>query len=246
MGLLLMWGWIALEAKAEDAMDKLLKISVKNGELDYSYLKTMEPIVDARLKEMSSLALNDKSEAFKKAFWINAYNLSTIKLILRNFPIKSIQAIPNHKRWEWKGWGFDGQLWSLNDIERQIFRAMGDPRVYFAIHSASKSGPKLSANFYNAEQIEEQLNEAAKAFLKDKVRGMKMKSELNFLGLESEKPEVFISQIFKFYGEDFVKKSGSIPDFLNLYGDEKFRKFFASGQTVDWHYLEFDWALNGR
>ena len=244
--LLLMWGGLAVESLAEEVIDKLLKISVQNGEIDYSYLKTMESIVDARLKEMSNLDLSANSEAFKKAFWINAYNLSLIKLILRHFPIKSIKAIPRHQCWDWKGWTYDGQLWSLNDIELKIFRPMCDPRVFFAIHSASKSGPKLSGAFYKAEQIEEQLNDATKAFMRDKVRGLKIRPKLNFLGVENENPEVFISQIFKFYLEDFVKKSGSIPEFLNLYGDEKFRKIFSSGRMVDWHYLEFDWTLNGR
>ena len=54
---------------------------LRNG-LDSKYMKLVEAI---RLKIESPTALDGKSENFKKAFLINAYNFNVIQIIVRNF-----------------------------------------------------------------------------------------------------------------------------------------------------------------
>ena len=67
----------------------------------------------------------------KLAFWINAYNAYTIKLINDNWPLKSIKDIENP--WTGNLYPVGGEFVSLNDIEHKVLRKMQEPRVHFAI-----------------------------------------------------------------------------------------------------------------
>ena len=95
------------------------------------------------------------------AFWINAYNAVTIKGILREYPTTSIR---NHtaKLLGYNIWKDllltvgDTQI-SLNDMEHEVLRKMGDPRIHFAIVCASHSCPRLLNQAYTAQDLENQL-----------------------------------------------------------------------------------------
>ena len=227
-------------------MDNLLKICVHKGVVDYSYLKTKESIVDQKIKELSLMDLQKASDNEKKAFWINAYNLSTIKLILMHYPVKSIKDIPVKARWEWNGWKFNNRELSLDDIENKILRPMGDPRIHFAINCASKSCPEIANEFYDSDRINEQLDRSTVQFLRDKSRGLKIEHYKSYFGWGSEVTAVKISKLFNWFGVDFIKYKGSISGFLKGYTDKDITKQIELLQDEDFNYLDYDWTLNGR
>lgn len=157
------------------------------------------------------------------AYWINAYNAYTIKLIIDNYPINSIKDIRNP--WDEKFIPFDGQLISLNFIEHEILRKMDEPRIHFAIVCASVSCPKLQNDAFVPNQLEKQLTVATKSFLADTDRNDITKNELR------------ISQIFKWFTKDF-KQNGSLIEFLNKYTDKEI------SESAKLTYLDYNWALN--
>ncbi|MCK7483684.1 MAG: DUF547 domain-containing protein, partial [Candidatus Moduliflexus flocculans] len=81
------------------------------------------------------------------AFYINAYNAWTIKLILTGYPgVKSIKDLGSLLQSPWKKEfvRIHGKTLSLDDIEHSILRPrFKDPRVHFAIVCASKGCPPL-------------------------------------------------------------------------------------------------------
>src|SRR6185437_11852104 len=87
----------------------------------------------------------------KEAYWINAYNAFTIKLIIDHYPVKSIKDIgPKHQipfvntPWEKKFFRIGKKKYKLDRIEHHILRKQfDDPRVHFAIVCASMSCAKL-------------------------------------------------------------------------------------------------------
>src|SRR5690606_8831711 len=86
------------------------------------------------------------------AYYINVYNANTIKLILENYPTKSIKDIKNP--WLKNRVKIGDKDFSLADIENGILRKMDEPRIHFAINCASFSCPKLLNTAYTANNVE--------------------------------------------------------------------------------------------
>ena len=65
--------------------DELLHQYVKNGQVDYTGLKKKEAQLDIYLEYLAATDPAQMPENDRFAFYINAYNAYTIKLILKNF-----------------------------------------------------------------------------------------------------------------------------------------------------------------
>ena len=134
-------------AGLHDAYNTLLSKYVSgSGVVDYSGLKKEEKILDQYLKDLSAQvpSVNDKT-AKALAFWINAYNAYTLKLILKNWPVKSITDLNNGKPWDVKWIQLGNKSYSLNNIEHDIIRPVfNDPRIHFAVNCAAKSCPTIN------------------------------------------------------------------------------------------------------
>jgi hypothetical protein len=157
-----------------------------------------------------------------KSYWINTYNALTIKLILNNYPINSIKDINNP--WGEKIINYNSSNYSLEEIEHDILRKMGDPRIHFAINCASISCPKLSKLAYFPYKIDKQLDDATKVFLKDFD-----KNEIN-------KNEIKISKIFLWFKKDF----GNTNNLLSFI--QKHSRVKMDNPKIK--YLPYNWELN--
>ncbi len=158
------------------------------------------------------------------AYWMNAYNAFTVKLILDHYPLKSIKDIKDP--WDLRFFKLGPKWYTLNDIEHRILRKMEDPRIHFGINCASVSCPRLLNKAFTAKNVDQELEKLAIAFINDPKRN----------SISSEKIE--ISKIFSWFAKDF-KKEGSLIDFLNTYSnieiDKNAKKSF---KTYDWNLNE--------
>ncbi len=219
------------------AWDKLLKKHVKSGGLvDYKGFKANSAELQ-RYLDLLDANKPDESEWSREeqlAYWINAYNAFTIKLIVDNYPVKSIKdlnpvlSIPTVRSiWSKKLFRIGGELISLDEIEHGILRKkFEEPRIHFAINCASFSCPVLRAEAYFSEKINEQLEEQTVLFLNDPTRNI----------ITTDNPKV--SKIFSWFKKDF-KKNGTVIDFLNQYV-----KDVKVDRGADLDYLDYDWKLN--
>jgi hypothetical protein len=75
------------------------------------------------------------------AHWINAYNILAIDLVVRGYPLESIRDLGSLFRPVWRrpAGRIEGRELSLDEIEHEILRPMGDPRIHAAIVCASLS-----------------------------------------------------------------------------------------------------------
>ena len=139
------------------------------------------------------------------AFYINAYNAWTIKLVLDKYPIKSVRdASPLFGLFLRKNIRVAGEKMSLNHLEKDIIRKkFNDPRVHFAVNCGSTSCPPLRKGAYDAKALDEELDARTKAFT------------LSDAGVEksADGKKVRVSKIFKWYDEDF-KGEGSAREFI--------------------------------
>ena len=169
----------------------------------------------------------------KLAYWINAYNAFTIKLIVDHHPVQSIKDIKKgipfiNSVWDVSFFEIGGKKMNLNGIEHSILRKEFDePRIHFAIVCASKSCPKLRDEAFVADRLEQQLQEQAVDFVNDTNKN------------DIEVEEIRISSIFKWFSKDFTQ-NGTIQDFIRPMSD---RDFVTSAKVK---YLDYDWSLNGE
>lgn len=203
----------------------LKKYVNNNGDVNYKAFMKDKNALDTYINILSANSPTAKwSKNEKLAYYINLYNAATVKLILDNYPLKSIKDIKNPWDNSWIKIGND--TYSLGDIEHKILRKMDEPRIHFAINCASYSCPKLANIPFLASTLELQLKKATFDFVNDPSKNK----------ITSEKLE--LSNIFKWFKGDFTN-NGSLIDFLQPYTK------LAINPKAKINYTDYDWSLNG-
>ena len=202
----------ALPARAQEgAFDTsayalvLEKYVTPSGEVRYAELKSSTADLDSFVRQLAAVSPENRPDLFptaaaRMAYWINAYNAFVIHAVLRAYPLESVRDMK-------LGFGLlffkralfvaGGKRYSLDDIEHGILRRQfADPRIHFAVNCASLSCPSIRREPYAAERLEEQLEEAAREFI-GKEDNVWMRGDV-----------LFLSKIFDWYGEDFLKALG--------------------------------------
>jgi hypothetical protein len=203
---------------SHEIWNKLLKKNVSpEGKVNYKGFKADSAELGKYLKLLSDNPPDAKtwSANEQKAYWINAYNAFTVKLILKYYPVKSIKDIGSkiqipfvNTPWDVKFIVIGKDKMDLNNIEHgKLRRQFEDPRIHFSIVCASKSCPILLNEAYEASKLDQQLDNQARVFLKDPFRNK----------ITADKPE--LSKLFEWYKLDFTKKT-SLIEFLNKYEPE--------------------------
>ena len=221
---------ISVKVKGIDhsAFDALLTAYVSSsGKVDYQAIKDKVIILDKYLDYLSqNVPKSFASKNEKLAFWINAYNASTIKLLVDNYPVESIMDLHGGKAFDNKWLSMGDEKLSLNDIENNKIRAkFNEPRIHFAVNCAAKSCPPILNRAWTAVNIQAYLEARAKTFINN--------SAYNKLSVGS----VQISKIFEWYAKDFPE---DIVSYLNKYSNTQID---ADAQVS---YIEYDWTLNGK
>lgn len=210
--------------------DLLQKHVDESGNVDYKSLQKEEAQLDSYLSYLNKTSPNNWSADEEKAFWINAYNAYTLKIILENYPLKSITNIKKEGKTAWK-YSFakvGGKTYTLDHIEHEILRKkFKDPRIHVGVNCASGSCPKLANFAFNKENIDSSLEKLMKEFINDVTRN------------KLSKKKVEISEIFNWFKGDFTA-NGSVIDYINRYADTPVNK------KAKIKYLPYDWSLNGK
>ena len=211
--------------------DLLQKYVTKNGIVDYKSFKIDERKLDSYISYLEITSPEKTwSKNKQKAFWINAYNAYTIKIILENYPLKSIMDIKQEGNSAWKipFVKVGGKTYTLDYIEHEILRkTVFDPRIHVGVNCASGSCPKLSNTAFTEENIDSELTRLMKVFINDSSRN------------KISKETIEISSIFDWFKDDFTKNSSLIA-YLNTYSKTKIN---ANAKIS---YLKYDWSLNSK
>lgn len=226
-----MLSFVAIQAQTS-IFDSFLQKNVdKTGRVDYKSLKNNETLLDNYLAYIqNNEPTKDWSSNKKKAFWINTYNAYTIKIILNNYPLKSIRDIKIDGKTAWKiPFVKVGQKrYTLDQIEHEILRKkFNDPRIHVGINCASISCPRLLNFAFTEDNIASVLDNLMKEFINDTTRN------------KISKNNVALSEIFNWFSKDFIK-NGTIISYLNTYAAIKI------SEKASIKYLTYDWSLNKK
>jgi hypothetical protein len=179
---------------------------------------------------LTSTSISSLSTTELMAFWINTYNAFTIRLIVENYPVASIQDLSfnGNTAWDYPFILIHGNRYTLNQIEHDILRKQFfNPRIHFVLNCAAISCPRLMNFAITPENLNETMENATKEFI-----GNKNRNRITTVKLE-------LSKIFDWYREDF-EKEGSLVQFIQKYTPVKIDK------SVQITFREYDWGLNGK
>jgi len=206
-------------------LDQLLKNNVSdNGNINYKNFIKNKAVFKTYLTSLSENMPTEKwTKEDKLAYWMNAYNAFTIKLIIDNYPTKSIKDIKN--AWDSRFFKLGDKWYNLSDIEHKILRKMNDPRIHFGINCASFSCPPLLNRAFTAATVNNDLDYLAHQFINDTARNTISENAIQ------------LSKIFQWFSKDF-RIEGSLIDYLNKYSDITIK------QNAKKTFKKYNWSLN--
>lgn len=203
---------------------KYSAVSSKNKKNLHRYIKTLEKIDPRRYNRRE-----------QKAYWLNLYNAVTVKLVLDNYPIKSMKDIGNKmiKRGPWnkKLLKVAGQRLTLNDIEHRILRPIWqDHKIHFGLSCGSISCPNIQSRAFTSRNVRPLLKQAGREYI-NHPRGASLKNG-----------KIKASSLFDWYQKDFAKNQAKLMKVFSYYADDRLALYLLGYQgKIDYNY---DWSLN--
>ncbi len=206
--------------------DTFFKTYVSNGRVAYKEIKSNPSGLNELLDLAKSIQVSQSDAKTYQAFWINGYNLSVIKGIVDNYPIKS--PLDKAGFFDKKTYDIGGKSTTLNDIENKLLRAVfpKESRFHFVLVCAGLGCPPIINSAYTPEKLEAQLQRQTELALNNP----------KFIQVKGKK--VNLSQIFEWYTKDFTQGGKNLVEYVNQYRNEKLDPNAKVG------YYSYDWALN--
>lgn len=215
------------EALFFEQTNEFLKNNItKEGKINYGTIKKSPGELFYILDNISNLKiesnLNNESNI---AYWINVYNLITIKNVIENYPIKSVNDVSGFFD---KTYLINGDNLSLIDIEEKLNFLCKEASIHFVLSKASNGDPILHNGAYLPESALYQMSLQVKSAI----------NKPNFFKVNKNTNVVELPVIFEKYKKDFVTLYFNEIDFVNIFLDKK-----LDNKMKVTHYT-FDWALN--
>ena len=235
------------------ALTAVLASVVTDAGVDYARLAADPSGLDRYIAELSAtdqatLAGSPLDE--RLAFWINAYNACMLKRVVSHYPIRPAGGLlrirnaaagrPANSVWQ-IGDVFTGPHCpvagaerSQDEIEHEIIRPLGDPRIHFAINCAAISCPPLTRAAYRAGTLGKQLDARVTAFVSDPAQ----------FGVDASggRPIVRVNVLLDWFKEDFGGHDG-VRAFLARYTQGGAREALEDPRAR-LVFTDYDWTLN--
>jgi hypothetical protein len=238
-----------LKAKFIDTESSSVRYQAIRGSEEFERYKDLT----RGLRSFDLRSLESRGE--RLAFWINIYNTGVIHGVIELGLKHSVKEFPGF--FDRITYDIGGFRFSLNEMEHGLLRGNRrhpyrllrpfpekdrrrefavipvDPRVHFALVCGARSCPPIG--FYEADQIEFQLELAASSFINS--------PQVKILPQERA---IFISMIFKWYKVDFGGTDAALIEILLNYLDEGENRAFLreNKDRIQVRYQPYDWNLN--
>lgn len=192
-----------------------------NGGVAYDQIKKDRADLDELITLIAEVDFDAYDAQTQKAFMINTYNIWVIEQVVALLPLKS--PLDNPKFFSGIEHTLAGKAYTLDGLEKgKLYVEFIDPRLHFVLVCAAKSCPPLANYAWEAEGLEQALEE-------------RTKEVLNLESFIQVDKKVSASQIFSWYRKDF-EKEGQLIDYLDKYRDD------VAGKKVTFY--KYDWTLN--
>jgi uncharacterized membrane protein YdjX (TVP38/TMEM64 family) len=235
-----------------DAFSEVLSNVVEPPLVDYGRLQASREGLDrylATLAATDGAALSGASRDAQLAFWLNAYNACMLRLVVDHYPIRKNEGFfdrlkntfadrPDNSVWQiadvftGEHCTIAGEPRSQDEIEHEIIRPMGDPRIHFAVNCAARGCPPLRAEAYTSDALDAQLDDNVRRFMRDP----------GHFELDREAGRMKLNRVLEWFGDDFGGGDG-LRVFFSGYLEDDLRDFVLDTSTKI-EFLDYDWVLN--
>jgi hypothetical protein len=225
---------IAPDRVSHQAWDQIVQAHVDDGRVDYPAIQA-DGTLDGYVRELNRI---DPTRLPRRqdqlAFWINAYNAFAVKGILDHYSPMTLWG--RYRYFIGRDYQVGGITINLYDLERHVLiEQFHEPLMHFAIVCASTSCPKLQSWAYQPDQLDHQLDHAARGFINDPARNR----------FDRKQRVASLSMIFQWFEKDFADAAGSVLAYIARYVEdpELAKELTQPGYRIE--YLDYDWSLNG-
>lgn len=208
------------------------------GQVDYNGIKK-DPWFAEQIQKIETANLKDLDYNDEFAFWLNAYNLTTIKAVLLELErtpqwkgILSLYSFRFVNFFYLRKYKIANKMMSLTHLENKILRKrFQDPRIHFAINCGSNSCPFLPDRLFIGANLDELLDSLTTFFINDP----------NNVSYDEKSNNLTLNTIFKWYRKDFKAVGGAV-EFIKKYQKDLAEKL----NQPKIKYFRYDWGLNSQ
>ena len=116
---------------------------------------------------------------------------------------------------------------TLYDYENQVIRPLGDARVHVALNCMSVGCPRLPREPFLPETLDAQLDREARLFF----------SEPRNVQVDDAARVLRLSEILKFYTDDFLRSAPTLAAYANRYRDAPLP------EDYEVRFIPYDWSI---
>jgi hypothetical protein len=150
---------------------RFLEKVVQDGLVDYATASLEESTLEEYLAEIARVSPDSHRHLFptepdQLAYWINAYNACAIRGVLRFNRPQTFKGLEARFDSDTK-YVLGGHDLSLNQIAAIASKRFTDARVHFVLVKARRGGPPLAKEPWDASDLDDRLEAAAKTFVAD-------------------------------------------------------------------------------
>lgn len=218
---------------SHEAFDLLLQENIRGGLVNYSGFDT--PEFNLYCERLSTAEPASWSAAEQFAFWLNAYNASTIKAILKRPGMKMANNFTGFFTAD--TFIVAGKAWTLQSMRENIVKKFAMPLVHFGAMLPAIGAPRPPSRAFRAKNITAELEKIARQYFR---------SESGCV-LDIAAKTLRLSWLCREYHKDFEAGGKSLLVAVLPYLDDKtaaFATVYKDEISID--FLPFDWRLNAR
>lgn len=150
---------------------RLLEAAVSSdGLVDYAVVEEQKDLLDLYLGEVARISPIGQPHLFptfddQLAYWIDAHNAAALKGVLVLGRPKDLSKLGSDL--DRMTFTFGGRSMTLLGVAGQIRREYPDPRPFLVLARGRRGGPPLERKGFEAKDLEERLQVASQAFVKN-------------------------------------------------------------------------------
>lgn len=163
----------------------------------------------------------------KIAHHINAYNALAMRHVLTNDIPKELTVLRRLNFFRRSKVGVGDRQMSLEDYENDIIRRLDEPRIHVALNCMSESCPRLPRQPFTAQNLDAELDREARKFF----------NETRNVRVDNAKRTAHLTEIMKFFPEDFLAVSPSFIDYVNRYRETPIPTDYRV------RHIPYDWTI---
>ena len=230
-----------------------------SGRVDYQGLQSDPGTLEAYYRLVATYSPDSHPQLFptgndRLAYWINAYNAATLTAVLSEYPISSVGDVKAPRVlfflssksgfFYFRKLLFGGESYNLYNLEKDVIRGFGEPRIHFAINCASNGCPRLPRYAFDGNNLDRQLDAETRRFV----------NEPRNLRFDHDEQVIHVSSILTWYEEDYLEwyrerypeGDANLVNYLRLYLAEDRLAELDRAAGYEVRGMPYDWGLNDQ